>query len=220
MSVTKVNGMDMSSDVTLSGTTPTLTIGDAGAEDAAIVFDGNAQDFHIGLDDTADDLVIGKGSALGTTTHMAFTEDGEVTKPLQPYVLVKPSGVQSDIAVGSPVTIVWGTETYDVGANFATNTFTAPVTGKYLINYLVRLENVDTAASNYYIGLVTSNETFNISIYDPGGLSADITHFHLNGSLVAHMDAADTFYTAITQSSGTAQTDIGSSSYLSISLLS
>ena len=27
------------------------------------------------------DLVIGKGSALGTTTHMAFTEDGEITKP-------------------------------------------------------------------------------------------------------------------------------------------
>ena len=38
MSVTKVkvNGMDMSSDVTLSGTTPTLTIGDAGAEDADV----------------------------------------------------------------------------------------------------------------------------------------------------------------------------------------
>jgi hypothetical protein len=42
MSVTKVtvDGMDLSSDVTLSGTTPTLTIGDAGAEDAAIVLSG------------------------------------------------------------------------------------------------------------------------------------------------------------------------------------
>ena len=53
--------------LTLGGTTPTLTIGDAGAEDAKIVFDGNAQDFHVGLDDSADDLVIGVGSALGTT---------------------------------------------------------------------------------------------------------------------------------------------------------
>ena len=51
--------------LTLGGTTPTLTIGDIGAEDA-IVFDGNAQDFHVGLDDSADDLVIGVG-ALGTT---------------------------------------------------------------------------------------------------------------------------------------------------------
>ena len=50
------------SAMTLKGTTPTLTIGDAGAEDTKIVFDGNAQDFYIGLDDSADDLIIGKGS--------------------------------------------------------------------------------------------------------------------------------------------------------------
>ena len=44
--------------VLINGTTPTLTIGDAGAEDTKIVFDGNAQDFHIGLDDSADSLTI------------------------------------------------------------------------------------------------------------------------------------------------------------------
>jgi hypothetical protein len=62
-------------DVTITGGTPTLTIGDAGTEDAKIVFDGNAQDFHVGLDDTADDLVIGVGSALGTTTAIAVNEN-------------------------------------------------------------------------------------------------------------------------------------------------
>ena len=63
----------------LGGTTPTLTIGDAGAEDAKIVFDGNAQDFHVGLDDSADDLVIGKGSALGTTPAISVDENLIVT---------------------------------------------------------------------------------------------------------------------------------------------
>ena len=63
----------------LAGTAPTLTIGDAGAEDAKIVFDGNAQDFHIGLDDTADDLVIGLGSALGTTPAISIDENVLVT---------------------------------------------------------------------------------------------------------------------------------------------
>ena len=72
------------SPITLGGTTPTLTIGDAGAEDTKIVFDGNAQDYHIGLDDSADTLVIGKGSALGTTTAMSIDANGIVTKPLQP----------------------------------------------------------------------------------------------------------------------------------------
>ena len=59
----------------LSGTTPTLTIGDAGAEDTKIIFDGNAQDFHIGLDDSSDDLVIGVGSALGTTPAISIDEN-------------------------------------------------------------------------------------------------------------------------------------------------
>ena len=66
-------------DMLLAGTTPTLTIGDAGEEDAKIVFDGNAQDFHIGLDDSVDDLVIGKGSALGTTPAISIDENLLVT---------------------------------------------------------------------------------------------------------------------------------------------
>ena len=56
-----------SDDVVISGTTPQLTIGDAGAEDSMLVFDGNAVDFRIGLDDGTDTLEIGKGSAHGTT---------------------------------------------------------------------------------------------------------------------------------------------------------
>ena len=61
-------------DIVMTGTTPTLTIGDAGAEDTAIVFDGNAQDFYIALDDSADDLVIGLGSTVGTTPAISIAE--------------------------------------------------------------------------------------------------------------------------------------------------
>ena len=71
--------MTIDGDVTITGGTPTLTIGDAGAEDAKIVFDGNAQDFHIGLDDTADDLVIGKGSTLGTTPVISIADTLKTT---------------------------------------------------------------------------------------------------------------------------------------------
>ena len=62
-------------DIVMGGTTPTLTIGDAGAEDTAIVFDGNAQDFYIALDDSADDLIIGKGSTVGTTPVISIDEN-------------------------------------------------------------------------------------------------------------------------------------------------
>ena len=66
------------SAMTLKGTTPTLTIGDAGAEDTKIVFDGNAQDFYIGLDDSADDLLIGLGSTVGTTPAISIDENVNV----------------------------------------------------------------------------------------------------------------------------------------------
>ena len=66
------------SAMTLKGTTPTLTIGDGGAEDTKIVFDGNAQDFYIGLDDSADDLVIGTGSTVGTNSKVVIENGGNV----------------------------------------------------------------------------------------------------------------------------------------------
>lgn len=66
------DSVDIDRDVVITGTTPTLTIGDAGEEDASIIFDGNTVDFHIGLDDSADKLSIGLGTALGTTPNMTL----------------------------------------------------------------------------------------------------------------------------------------------------
>jgi hypothetical protein len=72
----------ISGDVSLIGTTPTFTIGDAGAEDATLLFDGNAQDFYIALDDSADDLLIGKGSTVGTTPAISIDSDLKVNIPV------------------------------------------------------------------------------------------------------------------------------------------
>ena len=65
----------LTDSVKITGTTPTLTIGDGGAEDTKIVFDGNAKDFHIGIDDTSDKLVLGVGSTLGTNSILTLTDD-------------------------------------------------------------------------------------------------------------------------------------------------
>ena len=71
--------VDFGGAVIIKGTNPSLTIGDAGAEDTKLVFDGNAQDFYIGLDDSADDLVIGLGSTVGTTPSISIDENQHVT---------------------------------------------------------------------------------------------------------------------------------------------
>jgi|15BtaG_2_1085339.scaffolds.fasta_scaffold12238_2 hypothetical protein len=61
--------------IQIDGSTPKLTIGNATAEDATILFDGNAQDFYIALDDSADDLLIGLGSTVGTTPIITIDEN-------------------------------------------------------------------------------------------------------------------------------------------------
>ena len=70
--LTVQDALTVSGGALLNGATPTLTIGDAGAEDAKIVFDGNAADYHVGLDDSEDALQIGLGSALGTTPRITI----------------------------------------------------------------------------------------------------------------------------------------------------
>ena len=67
--------LSVGGNLLIDGATPTLTIGDAGAEDTKIVFDGNAKDFYVGLDDSADKLVIGEGSTVGTNNILTITDD-------------------------------------------------------------------------------------------------------------------------------------------------
>ncbi len=64
-----------SADPLIIGTTPKLTIGDAGAEDSMVVFDGNAIDMRVELDDGTDDLVLGVNSTSGTDARLRVAGD-------------------------------------------------------------------------------------------------------------------------------------------------
>ena len=70
-----INATVGAAGMVLKGTTPKLTIGDAGAEDTFLVFDGNAQDYRIGLDDGTDILEMGVGAAHGTTPSLKLEAD-------------------------------------------------------------------------------------------------------------------------------------------------
>jgi len=208
--------------LTVKGTSPSITIGDAGAEDTKLVFDGNAQDYYIGLDDTADELRIGLGSAVGTTSHMVFDATGAIIKPLQPAVFTKLQTTMTNISTGSTHDIAWGTEVYDVNGDMSGANFTAPITGKYLVCYSIWVENVDTAAGNYQLGLISSNRS-HYNIWSGAAYAADPAYLTKTGSWVVDMDASDTFKMFIYQSDGTAQTDIsattGGESFMTVTLI-
>ena len=199
MALTKVRG---------GGIDNPLTLGGGSASDNSIIFDGNAQDFHIGLDDSTDKLTVGKGTALGTTTSMTFDENGQILKPLQCYFNVRKSTDQSNISAGgSDIDVAFGTEVFDTGDNFASDTFTAPVTGKYFLYTSLRLDNVDTGASYYNAKIITSNRDYRwIEQFNTSG--GDYNYFTVQVTAIADMDAGDTAKVQILQNGGTAQTDV------------
>ncbi len=207
--------------VLINGTTPTLTIGDAGAEDTKIVFDGNAQDFHIGLDDSADSLTIGLGSALGTTSHMVIDASGAITKPLQPAVQAQLSGNQTNITAGSLYTIPFATEIFDQNADYnnSTYTFTAPVTGRYFIGVQATIGGAPEEADYYQYAVQTSNRTYNATV-DPDMVQSVPVYDSFPFLVLADMDASDTcIVKLLVQSSGGDTFDFYAQTYLSIYLV-
>jgi hypothetical protein len=210
MSTTRVQLIDKST-----------TVGTAAAEDTKIVFDGNAQDYHIGLDDSDDSLTIGLGSALGTTSYMNINADGSITKPLQPAFLVKPSSTQTNFNQGQTITIDFGTEVFDNNGDFSSNTFTAPVTGRYALQFAIQINDISNQDSStyYYIEMNTSNRPYyNLSSIDQAvGSSAGQYYFTLSASCLADMDANDTVTCRVVQggTSGTGPSDISNNSHFS-----
>jgi len=145
-------------------------------------------------------------------TFMSATSDGEVTMPSQPAFSAIPAGDQNNIAINTVVTVVFGTERFDVGANFASNTFTAPVAGKYSLHAHLRLTNIDTSAAYYMLRITTSNEEYQ-SLFTSTQFANDVLYWPIAMNCLADMDANDTAVISIYQSNGSAQSDINTESY-------
>ena len=142
------------------------------------------------------------------TEGLAINADGEVTKPLQPCFRVG-SGTQNNISVSTNNNAVFDVEIFDIGNNFASSTFTAPVTGKYFFTVSFRMGNLDSAASYLQTVLVGSNRNSTLHTLSVIGnhIDADTEYSH-TGTAILDMDANDTALARIRIQSGTAQTDV------------
>jgi hypothetical protein len=152
------------------------------------------------------------------TEAMAISSAGAVTMPLQPAFLVQPSSTQSDFNQGQSVTVVFGTERFDLNADFASNTFTAPVTGKYRFDISIKINGLSTedSATYYYWTLVTSNRSY-YHLSSVNELGSGSAGFCFAGSILADMDANDTAVVTIIMggTSGSGPSDVSPDSYWS-----
>ena len=130
-----------------------------------------------------------------TSNHLVINSDGIVTKPLQPCFSGVPTSTY-DYSVNAYHTVQFG-EDYDIGSNFTNSIFTAPVTGKYQLNFMVRGDYLPTNSAYIYFFIETSNRSY-MTIRSAN--RNDNTYYSWTGSVLADMDAGDTaavkFYVA------------------------
>jgi len=156
------------------------------------------------------------GGALAI--KQTISSAGAITAPLQPAFNAYVAATQSNIAINTEVVVQYNTDSglgYDQGGDYNTTTytFTAPVDGRYLFTYFMRLSSVDSAVPQLYTVIVTSNANYEQVINPDTMFSSDVGTHTANNSTMADMDASDTAFIRIYQAGGTAQMDITGNTY-------
>ena len=185
-------------------------------------FEGTGGSSFIGLKDSDDGTVgfigVDGGSIKFQTSGSSYSDklvidaNGHVTMPLQSAFSVQ-ANQQNDLAVNASTTIQFANEIFDQNADFDhTNyTFQAPVTGKYMLNVNLRMDNVQYQHTYMYMTLYTSNRVYE-AIIDLDRANSNNTNWDyvfLPINVLADMDASDTAYVTMTiPNAGSASSDI------------
>jgi len=147
---------------------------------------------------------------------LRIDSSGRVTMPDQPCFSATAS--TTNIPVTTSTTVTLSSERFDVGSNLSSNTFTAPVTGKYLFTYMFYFTNVDADHTTLDVHILTSNKQYQ-QTFKPSALMNSDGNFGISGSVIADMDINDTCRFNVYVSGGAAQTDIHADSHVSGCLL-
>ena len=174
---------------------------------------GVGPSWFAGVDNSdSDSYKISRDTAdLGTGNCLTITTAGQVTQPLQPCFLAKPTANATDVTGdGTDATVDVGTEIFDIGSDFGSNTFTAPVTGKYQLNAMVSLFQLDSDLhTSMSVLLISSNRTY--AVYS-GNIAKNTTHYEtITIAVLADMDANDTVYFRVSVSGSSKVVDIDNS---------
>jgi len=142
--------------------------------------------------------------------HMRIDGIGAVTKPLQPAFSVTTSATQLNMTEDADNTIVFGLEIFDTNGDFASNSFTAPVAGKYMLTAKILTAAIDHDGAYYAaFKIVTSNRNYSVNYSVRDFFEAQPEFWPFQVAAVVDMDASDTAYVRYRESGpGASQTDV------------
>jgi hypothetical protein len=156
-----------------------------------------------GIDNSdSDAYVISAGNVIGTANVMRAAVGGQINYPKQPAFLAT-NTLQSNVTGdGTVYTVTFETEIFDQGSDFASPTFTAPVTGRYILSILYYLNGLQSTHIGDF-NFVTSNRFYSLFGMSIGVVRTGGSSIRLSSSQHVDMDAADTASVSITISGGT-----------------
>jgi hypothetical protein len=158
----------------------------SGGDDKAAIYlgtDGANNDCKFEYDNDTNALVVHTAAA----EVMKIDGNGHITTPKQPCFFVYKSGNQAGGSGTADIT--FDTERFDLNADFGSNVFTAPVTGKYSFQAVVGHVNAQ-AGGNVSVYLQPSNAE--IRAYRNDSDSGTSNYQSASISTVIDMDANDT----------------------------
>jgi len=173
-----------------------ITVGGSSGGDPLMVYRiGAVNNWSTGVDNSDSDkfkISYGAGGPSVGTNIEVFTTAGEITKPLQPSFLAYNSANDANqTGNGATATADFDTEIFDQGGDFSGDTFTAPVTGKYMLNTNLVFSNLAGANIGNAL-IVTSNRTYASGPLNWTAIKSSSNYAYAKVSALCDMDAADT----------------------------
>ena len=224
VTVTGANAIQGESSLTFDGTTLLSTSGASGATANSsannVVADGNSASGNgisiLSKNDSNGSIFFGDAQnnsrcivkynhstelfLIDTTDASAFTmnQAGIITKPLQPAFFARKTDSGQTPTASSETTITFNSEIFDNNADFASNTFTAPVSGRYFFSGSVRVNDIGTSDGIRQLSIKTSNNSFKNKLTDMADIvNATMPVFTHTVNVFCDMDANDTAVIAV-----------------------
>ena len=156
-------------------------------------------------------IVAFNGTSLVNYTGPQIDSTGRLTNTTQPAFLAVTTTDQNNVT-GDGTTIspvLFGTEVFDQGNNYASNTFTAPVTGRYVLGTAVIRKGAGTSTATN-LNIKTTAKTY---LAYGGMLSNGSGNYTMTLQVTANMTAGDTAIIEFGVSGGTKNVGYFADSY-------
>jgi len=209
------------SNTASSGASENISVAGTSGGDAWTQYTvGTSRSYSIGPDTSDSSILKINTDSDGTvdpssgTNLWKMTSSGVVNMPLQPSFLASLSATQSNVTGDATVyQVVYDTEITDQGSNYnnGTGTFTAPVSGNYLLIHSANFSDATASFTIAQVRIVTTARTFIQYASDLGTVYEKYTGTNtVNAfcSIIAPMAANDTATFSVLAAGSTKTTDV------------